>query len=57
MKPTSLLLLWKIWLTHPRDALCDWGIWGCPLHIRSKWFTPLRLVRALGFYRDYEPED
>lgn len=29
--------LW-FWLTHPRDALCDWGIWGCDLHKRTGWF-------------------
>lgn len=53
----DLLLYWKIWLCHPREALCDWGIRGCALHIRSKWFTPRWFVRMLGFYRDYEPED
>lgn len=21
------------WLTHPRDALCDWGLWVCQLHL------------------------
>lgn len=39
------------------DLLCHWGIRGCDLHIRHKWFTPRWFVRALGFYRNYEPED
>lgn len=28
----------RFWLTHPREALCDWGIRGCDLHKRSGWF-------------------
>lgn len=28
----------RIWATHPREALCDWGIWGCRLHKESGWF-------------------
>lgn len=28
----------RFWLTHPLEALCDWGIWGCDLHKRSGWF-------------------
>lgn len=32
--------MWRFWLTHPRDALCDLGIRGCELHIRTGWFTP-----------------
>ncbi|QAU07016.1 hypothetical protein SEA_APHELION_153 [Gordonia phage Aphelion] len=30
----------RFWLTHPREAMCDLGLWGCDLHIRSGWFTP-----------------
>lgn len=28
----------RYWLTHPSEALCDWGIRGCELHKRSGWF-------------------
>ncbi|AYD82079.1 hypothetical protein I5G60_gp87 [Mycobacterium phage Saguaro] len=30
---------WWFWATHPREALCDAGIWKCHQHHRMLWLA------------------
>ena len=59
---------WRYRLIHPRDALCDWGIWKCSRHDRMLWLASerrwairhkirARRIRKLGWGRSWSAQE